>query len=248
MVAIAMTALRNDGRLTLYAGLLAMLQYGVLVAVLFATASSPEQLVSPDYGTGQVANQFERLLLLLIMTLLSACIVYRMQRLVQMSGRDGLTGLPNRMWLLQQMPHVFEGLRGGGSLSVALIDLDRFRRVNDEIGRLDGDRALRHVVAVLAQGLHERERLVRLGGEEFVALLHCPLGTAWERIERLRRMLWAEPFQPGRGLDPQRISFSAGLAAWPQDGDDLSGLLGTADRRLQACKKQGGNRVMARDP
>ena len=248
MVAIAMTALRNDGRLTLYAGLLAMLQYGVLVAVLFATASSPEQLVSPDYGTGQVANQFERLLLLLIMTLLSACIVYRMQRLVQMSGRDGLTGLPNRMWLLQQMPHVFEGLRGGGSLSVALLDLDRFRQVNDDIGRLDGDRALRHVVAVLGQGLHERERLVRLGGEEFVALLHCPLGTAWERMEQLRRMLWAEPFQPGRGLDPQRLSFSAGLAAWPQDGDDLSGLLGTADRRLQACKRQGGNRVMARDP
>ena len=104
------------------------------------------------------------------------------------------------------------------------------------------------MVAVLSQGMHERESLVRLGGEEFVALLHCPLGTAWERMEQLRRMLWDEPFQPGRGLDPQRISFSAGIAAWPQDGDDLSGLLGTADRRLQACKQQGGNRVMARDP
>jgi diguanylate cyclase (GGDEF)-like protein len=248
LVAIAMTALRNDGRLTLYAGALSILQYGVLAWILFATANTPEQLVSPDYGTGMVANQLERLLLLLIMTVLATCIVHRMQRLVEMSGRDGLTGLPNRMWLLQQMPRLLDGLRGGGSLTVALVDLDRFRRVNDEIGRIDGDRALRHAAQVVAQGLHEGERLVRMGGGEFVALLHCPMGTAWERMEQLRRLLWEDPFQPGRGLDPQRLSFSAGLAAWPQDGDDLSTLLGAADRRQQACKRQGGNRVMARDP
>src|SRR5690606_23336471 len=248
LVAIAMTALRNDGRLTLFTGGLAMLQYGVLVAVLFAGAESPEQLMSPDYGTGTIANQLERLLVLLIMTLLTTCIVHRMQRLVQMSGRDHLTGLPNRMWLLQHMPHLFAELRDGGSLSVALVDLDRFRVVNDEIGRPDGDRALRHAVALLSQGLHEGERLVRLGGEEFVALLHCPLGTAWERMEQMRRTLWSEPFHPGRGLDPRRLRFSAGLATWPQDGDDLSDLLSTADRRLQACKRLGGNRVMARDP
>ena len=247
LIAIAMTALRNDGRLTLYAGGLSIVQYAALVAILFATAT-PGQLVSPDYGTGLVANQLERLILLLIMTVLTACIVHRMQRLVEMSGRDGLTGLPNRMWLLQQMPRLLDGLRGGGSLTLALIDLDRFRRVNDELGRIDGDRALRHAVAVIAQGLHEDERLVRLAGEEFAALLHCPMGTAWERVEQARRILWEEPFQPGRGLDPQRLSFSAGLAAWPQDGDDLSSLLAVADRRQQASKRQGGNRVMARDP
>lgn len=248
LVAIAMTALRNDGRLTLYAGALSIVQYGALVWFLFATTTSPEQLLSPDYGTGLVANQLERLILLLIMTVLTACIVHRMQRLVEMSGRDGLTGLPNRMWLLQQMPRLLDGLRGGGSLTLALIDLDRFRRVNDELGRIDGDRALRHAVGVVSQGLHEGERLVRLGGEEFAALLYCPMGTAWERIEQARRLLWEDPFQPGRGVDAQRLSFSAGLAAWPQDGEDLSSLLATADRRQQASKRQGGNRVMARDP
>lgn len=248
LIAIAMTALRNDGRLTLFAGALSMLEYALLVAVLFAGAQSPEQLVSPDYGTGTVAHQLERLLVLLIMTLLTASIVHRMQRLVQMSGRDHLTGLPNRMWLLQHMPHLLANAAEAGSLSVALVDLDRFRLVNDEIGRPDGDRALRHVVGLLSQGLDEQERLVRLGGEEFVALLRCPLGTAWERTEQLRRLVWEHPFHPGRGLDPQRISFSAGLASWPQDGADLSSLLGSADRRLQAAKRQGGNRVMARDP
>jgi len=248
LVAIAMTALRNDGRLTLYAGLLAMAQYAALAAAVFASASSPEQLLSPDYGTATVATQVERLLLLLIMTLLALCIVYRMQRLVEMSGRDGLTGLPNRMWLHQQMPHMLEDLRHGGSLTLALLDLDRFRRVNDEVGRPGGDRALRHAVAVISAGLHERERLVRLGGEEFAALLLCPLGTAWERVEQIRRALWEQPFQAGHGTDPQRITFSAGLAAWPRDGQDLSSLLAAADRRQQACKRLGGNRVMARDP
>lgn len=248
LIAIAMTALRNDGRVTLYAGALSIVQYALLVWFLFATATAPGQLVSPDYGTGQVANQLERLVLLLIMTVLTACIVHRMQRLVEMSGRDGLTGLPNRMWLLQQMPRLLDALRGGGSLTLALIDLDRFRRVNDEIGRIDGDRALRHAAAVIAQGLHESERLVRMGGGEFAALLHCPMGTAWERVEQVRRILWEEPFQPGRGLDSQRLSVSAGLATWPQDGDDLSSLLVAADRRQQESKRQGGNRVMARDP
>lgn len=248
LIAIAMTALRNDGRLTLYAGGLSIVQYGVLAWVLFATASGAAELVSPDYGTAIPANQLERLLLLLIMTLLTAAIVHRMQRLVEMSGRDGLTGLPNRMWLLQQMPRLLERVRGGGSMTLALLDLDRFRRVNDELGRIDGDRALRHVVATIEQGLHDGERLVRMGGDEFVALLHCPMGTAWERVEQMRRLLWEGPFQPGRGVDPQRLSFSAGLAAWPQDGDDLSALLANADRRQRAGKRHGGNRVMARDP
>src|SRR5690606_37119964 len=116
LVAIAMTALRNDGRLTLYAGLLAVVQYGGLAVGVFASATSPEQLLSPDYGLATVATQAERLLVLMIMTLLSLCIVYRMQRLVEMSGRDGLTGLPNRMWLHQQLPHMLEDLRHGGSL------------------------------------------------------------------------------------------------------------------------------------
>ncbi len=247
-VAITMTALRNDGRLTLYAGVLAIVQYAALAVAVFATATSPEQLVSPDYGTATVATQVERLVLLMIMTLIALCIVYRMQRLVEMSGRDGLTGLPNRMWLHQQLPHMLEDLRHGGSLSLALVDLDRFRSVNDELGRTGGDRALRHAAAVLSAGLHDRERLVRLGGEEFAALLYCPAGTAWERVEQLRRTLWDQPFHPGHGADPQRIAFSAGIAAWPQDGQDLSALLAAADRRQRACKRLGGNRVMARDP
>lgn len=247
LIAIAMTALRNDGRLTLYVSALALAQYALLAAAVFALAPG-ESLASVDYGIASIPSQLERLVLILMMGMLTSTIVYRMQRLVEMSGNDGLTGLPNRAWLLQGMPRMFETIRNdGGSLTLALLDLDRFKRINDEIGHRNGDRAIRHFVAAVAESLQEKERLVRIGGQEFVVLMHCPIGSAWERLDRLRRSMAERPFLPEGGGDPQVITFSGGLAAYPQDGESVSALLGSADRRLQVAKRDGRNRVVARD-
>jgi diguanylate cyclase (GGDEF)-like protein len=247
-IAIAVTALRNDGRLTLYAGALAMLQYAALVWAVFATVDSPELLVSVNYGAATIDAQVERLVLLLMMTVLTATIVYRMQRLVEMSGNDGLTGLPNRTWLLQRMPHLFAMARNsGGSVTLAMLDIDGFKRINDEIGHTGGDRALRHIAAALSETIGENEALVRIGGQEFVMVLQCPVGSAWERLDRRRRDMAERPFLPERGADAFPITFSAGIAAWPQDGGTTSALLSTADRRLQQAKHAGRNRIVARD-
>src|SRR3546814_7578478 len=81
-------------------------------------------------------------------------------------------------------------------LTLALLDLDRFKRINDEIGHSDGDRAIRHFVAAVNEILQEKERLVRIGGQEFVVLMHCPIGSAWERLDRLRRSMGDRPFLP----------------------------------------------------
>ena len=248
LLAIVLTALRSDGRITLFAGALALLQYGAMVFVGFQLASSPEQLISSDYGAVTVGNQVQRLILLVIATLITAMIAYRMQRLVEMSGTDGLTGLPNRTWLLHRMPRLIDAAqRHGGSLSVALIDLDRFKRINDETGHQAGDRAMRHVVHVLRELGDGDEWLVRLGGEEFVLVMRKPIGTAWERIDAARRLLNERPFEVERGADPIRITFSAGLSAYPNDGTDLSELLRRADHRLAQAKQEGRNRVVARD-
>ncbi|WP_166206696.1 GGDEF domain-containing protein [Cognatiluteimonas telluris] len=247
-ISIVMTALRNDGRLTLFVTSLAIVQYAMLVVAIIASAHTPEQLVSVDYGTVSMASQIERVVLLLLTGMLTTTIVYRIQRLVELSGRDGLTGLPNRLWLLQQMPRMFDAARASGqSLTLALVDLDRFRRINEEIGARDGDRALRQTAALMAEILDAREHLVRIGGQEFVLLLQCPIGSGWERLDRLRRAVAERPFLPEVGGEPLRITFSAGLVAWPQDGADLSGLLRGADRRLQQAKRDGCNRVIARD-
>ncbi len=248
LLAIGMTALRNDGRLTLYAGGMAMSQYALLVAALFALAENPEELVSVQYGTADVGSQIERVLLMLLMTLLTTTIVYRMQRLIESSGTDGLTGLPNRAWLVQRMPRILEAVREEGeSLTLGLLDLDDFKRINAQAGHLAGDRAIRHVAASMRDMLGPRERIVRIGGQEFVLLLRCPIGNAWERLDRLRHSMVERPFVPDRSADPMPISFSGGLSSYPMDGNDVSSLLRTADRRLQAAKNEGRNRVVARD-
>jgi len=246
-LAILMTALRNDGRVTLLVGGLAVLQYAALVwGVLHFTA--PEDLVSLDYGTVSLSTQLQRLLLLAMATLITAVAVYRMQRLVEMSGTDGLTGLPNRSWLLHRMPRLLEHARNdGGTLSLALVDLDHFKRINDDIDHQAGDRALRHIVEVMKPRLGEEEWLVRLGGEEFVVLLRQPLGSAWERLDSLRRDVAQAPFLPDRHLPPWPLTFSAGLSSFPHDGLDLSTLLRRADHRLHRAKREGRNRVVARD-
>ncbi|MCC7096164.1 MAG: GGDEF domain-containing protein, partial [Thermomonas sp.] len=219
LIAIGMTALRNDGRITLYAGGLAMLQYGLLAAVLFSMAHNPEQLASVDYGTARLSNVVQRLLLIAVTTVMMAVVVYRMQRLVELSGTDGLTGLANRTLLTFRFPTLADAAGESGlSLSVCLIDLDYFRRINDELGHAAGDRALQHVVDVLRSGLEDKDWLVRLGGEEFALVMPQPTGRAWERLEALRRSVAAQPFVPAPGEPSIRMTFSAGVSSWPQDG------------------------------
>lgn len=248
LVAMVLTALRNDTRLALLAGLLAVLQYGLLALVVLASADSPERLLSLDYGTASLGTVLQRLLLLAVMTAVTTAIVYRMQRLVELSGTDGLTGLPNRTLLIHRFPAEMEMARNGQrSLSVCLIDLDYFKRINDEVGHLAGDRALRHVVGVVRSEMTDGDWLARLGGEEFALLMSAPAGRAWERMEAIRRAVASAPFAPEPGGDPMRLTFSAGIASWPQDGGDLSELLRCADARLRQAKRDGRNRVVARD-
>lgn len=249
VLAIVFTALRGDGRTTLLAGSLALLQYGLLNVLVFASVTSPDQLVSMEYGAVTPANQIQRLLLLAMITVATAMVAYRMQRVVEMSGTDGLTRLHNRTWLLHRMPVLLaEADDTGSSLSIALIDLDNFKRINDESGHHAGDRALRHVVQVLQAMAEPGDWLVRLGGEEFVLVLEQPAGTAWERLDAMRRMLCERPFEHDRGAGGRsRLTFSAGIAASPHDGRDLSRLLRRANERLRIAKNEGGNKVIARD-
>lgn len=245
-LALLTTALRNDARISLMAGALAILQFALLSMVYLGRADGP--IVSAEYGTVLAGTQIQRMILLLAITVITAVIVYRMQRLVQLSGTDGLTGLPNRTYLNHRVPQILLDSRAdNNTVTLALIDLDHFKRINEELGHLAGDRALRHAVKTLRLELSREEPMMRVGGEEFVLILRLPIGTAWERMEQLRQRLEAHPFLPEDGAEPRRITLSAGLASSPQDAHDVSGLLKRADLRLRLAKKSGRNRVIARD-
>ncbi len=246
LLAIFATALRHDVRVTVATGALAIGQFALLWLAVAALHEGP--LRSVDYGTVSVSNQLQRLVLLVAVTLVTAMVVFRAQRLTQLSGTDGLTGLPNRSYLNTRVPaQVAEARSQGHTLSLALVDLDNFRHINAELGHLAGDRALRHAVKVLRRELAREEPMIRVGGEEFVLLLRLPIGAAWERMDHLRRKLEAEPFVPEPGVEPRRLTLSAGLASCPQDANDLSGLMKRADQRLREAKANGRNRVIARD-
>ena len=252
-LSIFATALRNDGRVTLFTGLLAIGQYGALVLWVFMT-SDGNPLVSAGYGAVSASNQIQRLIILLVATLLTAVVVYRIQRLVMLSGTDTLTGLPNRSYLVHRVPQLIDAARASDtSISLAIIDLDHFKRINDDYGHPVGDRALRHVVVLLRNELAKDEALMRVGGEEFVMVLPRSMGPAWERMEFLRKRVATTHFvvdeeSTGGGIGKTcLVTFSAGLASCPSDAEEMSTLLRKADHRLMKAKQGGRNRVVARE-
>lgn len=247
VVAIGMTALRNDLRLTLLVGALCVLQYGILALAVFELHPQAGVL-SPDYGTASPSSIIERLVLLVMVTMLMAAVVYRMQRLVRLTGEDGPTGLPNRLWLQLRLPQLLLALRrSGASVSLVLLQIDRFGQLVEDRGQHAADALLLQLVAQLRQLLREGEHLVRLSRDEFVLVLQMPLGTAWERIERWRTGM--PMVAANLGADSPvgcRMSVSAGVAGWPQDGGDSTTLLRKADACLQVARQRGGDCVVAR--
>jgi diguanylate cyclase (GGDEF)-like protein/PAS domain S-box-containing protein len=154
-------------------------------------------------------------------------------RLDELTRTDELTGLPNRRaWdeLLVQELAVAE--RHGAALSVAMLDLDFFKRYNDEHGHLAGDRLLRAAAAAWQATLRSSDVLARWGGEEFALMLPgCDGAGAAALIERLR------------GTLPDNVTFSAGVAT--SDGRTAPrALIDAADQALYSAKANGRDRVV----
>ncbi|MGR2662176.1 histidine kinase N-terminal 7TM domain-containing diguanylate cyclase [Chromobacterium haemolyticum] len=155
--------------------------------------------------------------------------------------RDPLTGLYNRRYLDDTFARELSRARSEGApLSIALIDLDDFKRINDSFGHYFGDEVLRRLSALLAEDGHHGDILCRLGGEEFLVLMP---GADGEQALR-RAETWRAAFQRlphGAGDDSFCATFSCGLAAFPLHADSPASLYQAADRALYAVKAGGKN-------
>jgi diguanylate cyclase len=151
-----------------------------------------------------------------------------------LARHDGLTGIPNRRAWDTELPVMMDRARRDGvPLTVALIDLDRFKRFNDEYGHQAGDRLLKSATAAWSTALRATDLLCRYGGEEFAVLM--PGATAEQAREVLERV---------RTVTPLAQTFSAGVACW--DGREISDeLVARADRALYAAKAGGRDRVVS---
>ncbi|MEU4482284.1 bifunctional diguanylate cyclase/phosphodiesterase [Micromonospora sp. NPDC023966] len=172
--------------------------------------------------------------------------VYRMARLSaereQLADLDPLTGLPNRKALLTEVAeqvhlHAERAARGepDAHLALLLLDLDRFKHVNDALGHAVGDRLLVEVSARLIQVVGEEDLVARLGGDEFAIVVPGLTGTdqARERADRVVAAL-AEPV-PLDGL-PLDVGGSIGVALFPEHGEDFATLMRHADVAMYDAK------------
>ncbi|MGW7308764.1 putative bifunctional diguanylate cyclase/phosphodiesterase, partial [Streptomyces sp. NPDC054835] len=151
--------------------------------------------------------------------------------------RDPLTGLPNRQWLLERTWTALEEAEGEGVRSaLVLIDLDRFRSVNDTLGHLAGDRLLLQIAERLRLALPRGAEAARLGGDEFAVLL--PTADSTTSAQRVARHLVAELSSP---LDLDGLTLvleaSAGVAVFPEHALDAEGLLRRADVAMYQAKR-----------
>ena len=244
-LAITATSLRYDARVCIASGLLAVVQYGAL----WGFASAQFDLHAAEFvaaaGPYLPVDLWTRLILLVIATVLAVTIVRRAQRLLYLAARDRLTGVFNRGHFDRAIANAMEVAgRSGDPLSLVILDIDHFKRINDEHGHASGDLTIRLVAARLAAAMRRTDVVARYGGEEFVVLMPgIAPAAALARIERLRAQLAAAPLDLGNGHS-LTVSFSAGVAGSPDDREQLTpdALLDCADQRLLAAKRAGRGR------
>ena len=130
---------------------------------------------------------------------------------------------------------------------MVMIDLDHFKKVNDRHGHVVGDEVLIHFCALARDSLRGSDIVGRYGGEEFyLALVGCGTAAALQRMQSLLgafREFSAEAVDVNLG----GLTFSAGIAVYPEDGTDVRTLVACADRRLLLAKAQGRARIVCRE-
>ncbi|MGI8509177.1 MAG: diguanylate cyclase [Gemmatimonadaceae bacterium] len=171
--------------------------------------------------------------------------VWEIEEINRRARTDALTGLANRQQFEERLTRiVVETKRFGGSCALVVVDIDRFKHVNDTFGHQSGDQILQQVAATLQKEVRTVDLLARYGGEEMAFLLpQTELSGGCQLAERLRQAVSARPFVvQGREIP---ITISLGVAAYPAGARDRDDLFAVADRALYEAKRGGRNRVVS---
>lgn len=202
------------------------------------------QYVSLRYVGALAAQLAPMLLVAYVTTMFSADIRYGLNRAKLLSETDELTGLYNRRGFAIIVDRMFaQAVRYNRPVSALMIDMDRFKPLNDTHGHDAGDRMLKLVAKCIETELRHTDVLARYGGDEFVALLpETPPDSAFEVAGRIRTAVTQTPLDYNGSSLP--MSVSIGLASYPQDGRSIDAILARADRAMYSAKRQGRDGVM----
>ncbi len=200
------------------------------------------------HAQGQELRRLQAVALGLVAALLLAALtltlrkVLQARRLQSLASTDELTGIANRRAVMARLDSALAAHKGRGApLSLAMIDVDHFKRINDTLGHAVGDEVLRHLARVLAGALRDGDRLGRIGGEEFVAVLQgAAQADALQVAERMRAAVARTPLARAQGEVALTISVGVATAG---AGSEAGRLLAAADAALYQAKARGRNRV-----
>ncbi len=158
---------------------------------------------------------------------------------------DELTNLYNRRYIVEYFENMLNiAKRKENPITVMMIDIDNFKRFNDEYGHKVGDKVLQLVSRALEENVREGDAVGRYGGEEFIVIFpHTEIEDAYQVAERIREAVASMQWDDYGLTNLPRITISAGLAWFPQHGYSHYHLTNAADRALYRAKRAGKNRV-----
>jgi two-component system cell cycle response regulator len=167
------------------------------------------------------------------------------QRSLALALTDSLTALYNRRYLMAHLDGIMaRAAEGAQGPAVLMLDIDFFKRVNDNHGHPAGDAVLREVAGRIARHVRGFDLCARYGGEEFVVVMpETPLAVASMVAERLRSVVADKPVPLGEGLQDLPVTISIGIAVTREGGDSAGALLQRADKALYEAKARGRNCV-----
>jgi diguanylate cyclase (GGDEF)-like protein len=167
------------------------------------------------------------------------------EEIYRLTTVDGLTQISNRRYFEDALEReVSRCHRYGRHLSLVMMDLDRFKEVNDSLGHLAGDQVLKRVAQTLREHIRREDTLARWGGEEFALLLpELPGPSARQVAEKLRLLVETQPL--GVGKKTVEVTLSLGVSSLGEQLTDAPDLIRAADDKLYEAKSLGRNRVCA---
>lgn len=193
-----------------------------------------------------LASGFDEILFMTDADLLARQLVNRANKIrigKDLIGKDRATGLLNKIGLQKKAQELIrQAAREGRPLAFGVIDIDKFKTINDTWGHYFGDIVIKRLSLSLAPHIGERDLLSRFGGEEFVVVFwDCTLEQGWRKLDAMRQAFGAIPFETRPG-EARRFSFSGGIAAYPEYKSENELFL-RADAMLYEAKQGGRNQI-----
>ncbi|WP_426107610.1 diguanylate cyclase [Massilia sp. TSP1-1-2] len=193
-----------------------------------------------------LASGFDEIILMTDPDVLAAQLINRANKIrvnKDLIGKDRATGLLNKIGLQKKAQELIrQAASEARPLAFGIVDIDKFKTINDTWGHYFGDIVIKRLSLTLAPHIGERDLLSRFGGEEFVVVFwDCTLEEGWRRLDAMRQAFCAIPFEVKPG-DTRHFSFSGGVAAYPEYKSENELFL-RADAMLYEAKEGGRNQI-----